>query len=210
MAPWQRCSGGGAGGECIGCNSLGGGRTRARKGWSTAALTACARIVQILCPPHPGVTMAINAHLFLKIAGADAKGESTQKDDGGIECHNVSFGVSNPIDWSTGAASGRREYQAISIQKRVDKLTPLLYKALTTNQTVEGKIKFWRPPADGGAVDEQFFTVEFKYGRVESISDSSGSDHPAESVTFAYRAITITYDSKAAKGVTHSDDWSKA
>ncbi len=154
--------------------------------------------------------MAINAHLYLKIAGADAKGESTQQGDGGIELYSVSFGVSNPIDWGTGAASGRRDYSPISVTKRVDKLTPLLYKALCTNQTVEGKIKFWRPPVDGGAVDEQFFTLEFKYGRVESISDSASSDHPSETVSFAYRAITITYDSKAAKGVTHSDDWSKA
>jgi type VI secretion system secreted protein Hcp len=154
--------------------------------------------------------MAINAHLSLKINNADVKGESTQLSDGSIECHSFAIGVSNPIDWSTGAASGRREYSAIVITKRIDRASPLIWKALCTNQIVEGKFKFFRPPVDGGAVDEQFYTVEFKNGRIESVSQSIASDHPAENISFAYRTITITYDSKAAKGVTHTDDWSKS
>jgi type VI secretion system Hcp family effector len=154
--------------------------------------------------------MAENAHLTLKIAGAEAKGSSTQVTDGSIECYSVSFGVTNPIDWATGSASGRREYSAIAITKRTDKVSPLLMKALTGNQVVEGSIKFFRPPHDGSDKSEPYYTIEFKFGRIESFQMSSGGgDIPMESVTFAYRQITHTYDSKDAKGVTFTDDWSK-
>jgi type VI secretion system secreted protein Hcp len=79
-------------------------------------------------------------------------------------------------------------------------------KALVQNQLVEGTIKFFRPPADGKAVSEHFYTIEFKSGRVESVQQSGSSDVPMESVTFAYRAITCTF---VKGGVTHADDWSK-
>lgn len=154
--------------------------------------------------------MAMNPHLTLKIAGNAAKGDSTQLADGSVELYSVAFGVSQAMDTSTGAPAGRREYSSLVVSKRVDKLTPLLFQALTTNQTVEGTVKFWRAPVDGSAVDEQFFTLDFKVGRIESITVGGGTDHPSESLSFVFRAITITYDSKGAKGVTHSDDWSKA
>lgn len=151
--------------------------------------------------------MAESPHLSLKIAGAKTDGESTQLADGQIECYSFSFGISNPIDWATGAASGRREYSSIAISKRVDKASPLLMKALVTNQIVEGVFKFFRPPADGKAASEHFYTIEIKHGRVESVSQSGGMDVPTESVTFAYRSITCTF---VKGGVTHADDWSKS
>ena len=151
--------------------------------------------------------MAENPHLSLKIAGAKTDGESTQFTDGQIECHSFGFGISNPIDWATGAASGRRQYTSIAISKRIDKASPLLMKALVTNQIIDGVFKFFRPPADGKAVSEHFYTIEIKHGRVESVNQSGGSDLPIETVTFAYRAITCTF---VKGGVTHADDWSKA
>jgi type VI secretion system secreted protein Hcp len=155
--------------------------------------------------------MAENAHLYLKINNADVKGDSTQVADGSIEISSISWAVSTPIDWATGAASGRRDYAAISITKRIDKATPLIFKAITTNQIVEGKIKFFRPHPTGDATTENYYTLEFKAGRIESISQSvGGGDIPMESIGFAFRAFTMTYDTKGATGITATDDWQKA
>jgi type VI secretion system secreted protein Hcp len=149
--------------------------------------------------------MAENPHLKLTIGSTAVKGQSTQRHDDTIECYSVSFGVSNPIDWATGAASGRRQYSSINISKRIDKASPLLLKALVTNQEVKGTFKFYRPTIKGDAVTENFYTIEFEHGRVESVQQSGAGDVPMESVSFAYRKITVTITDG---GVTHTDDWS--
>jgi type VI secretion system secreted protein Hcp len=144
-------------------------------------------------------------HLKLSIGGSPVSGVSTQFTDGSIECLSFSWGVTNPIDWATGSASGRAQYQAIAISKRVDKTSPLLHKALCTNQAVEGTFKFFHPPADAKDKTDNFYTVEFKFGRVEAISFTSGSnDIPMETVTFAYRAVTLTF---VKGGISSADDW---
>lgn len=151
--------------------------------------------------------MAENPHLSLKIGGAKADGESTQYTDGQIECQSFGFGISVPIDSATGAAAGRRQYSPITLVKRIDKASPLLMKALVTNQIIDGVFKFFRPPADGKSASEHFYTIEIKHGRVESVAQNGGSDVPTETVAFGFRAITCTF---VKGGVTHSDDWSKA
>src|SRR4051812_32017750 len=124
--------------------------------------------------------MAENPHLKLTIGGTAVKGQSTQRHDDTIECYGFSFGVSNPIDLATGAASGRRQYSSINITKRIDKASPLLLKALVTNQVVKGTFKFFRPTVKGDAATEHFYTVEFDHGRVESVQQSGAGDVPME------------------------------
>jgi type VI secretion system secreted protein Hcp len=154
--------------------------------------------------------MADNAHLTLKINGTAVAGESTSLSDGSIELHSVSWGVSCAVDWQLGSYTGRREYSAVSATKRICKATPLLFKALTTNQIVEGTIKFFRPTAAGDAVSENYYTLDFKAGRIESISQGvGGSEVPTETIGFAFRSFTMTYDTKGAKGITAGDDWQK-
>jgi type VI secretion system secreted protein Hcp len=154
--------------------------------------------------------MAENAHLYLKINGTAVAGDSTSLSDGSIELQSVSWGVHAPIDWQLGSYTGRREYSAVSASKRIDKASPLMFKALTTNQIVEGTIKFFRPTAAGDAVSENFYTLDFKAGRIESISQGAGgSDIPTETIAFAFRSFTMTYDTKGAKGITNQDDWQK-
>jgi type VI secretion system secreted protein Hcp len=156
--------------------------------------------------------MPENPHLTLKIDGKKADGDSRELEDGSIECSSVAFGVSCPHDWSTGSSAGKRQWSEISITKRPDKLSPLLHKALTNNTVVDGTLKFWRSPKDGGSVHENYYTVEFGTGRVASISfggSGGGADSTVESVSFVFRTISIKYDSKDAKGILFTDDHSE-
>src|SRR5512143_3066747 len=111
--------------------------------------------------------MAETVHLYLKANGKDIKGESTQESLGrkdSIECVAYDQGVSTAREAATNMMTGRRQYQPLRIVKRIDKASPLLMKALTGNEKIDGVFKFFRPNPAGDGTTEQFYTVEVKEG----------------------------------------------
>jgi len=161
--------------------------------------------------------MAETVHLYLKANGTDIKGESTQVSLGreeSIECVYYEQGVITAREAGSGLATGRRQYQPLLIRKRIDKSTPLLMKALTENQVIEATFKFFRPNPTGDGTTEQFYSVNFKQGRVNSIKQYvpdtivpvSTNDPALEELTFVFHTIGWTYTNG---GVTHEDSWSQ-
>lgn len=159
--------------------------------------------------------MAETVHLYLKANGSDIKGESTQTSlgrEGSIECVYYEQEVITAREAGSGLATGRRQYPPMLIRKRIDKSTPLLMKALTENQVVEGTLKFFRPNPTGDGTTEQFYTVAFKQGRISSIKHvvpntivpATSTEPPLEEVTFVFHTINWTYTNG---GVTHEDSW---
>lgn len=159
--------------------------------------------------------MAETVHLYLKAAGADIQGESTQRSMGrenSIECLYFESSVLTAREAGSGMATGRRQYQPIIIRKRIDKSTPLLAKALVENQVIEGVFKFFRPNPTGDGTTEQFFTISIKQGRVASFKmvspdsfDPALSNRPElEEVGFVFHTINWTF---TQGGVTHEDTW---
>lgn len=159
--------------------------------------------------------MAETVHLKLKANGSDIQGESTQTSLGRentIECISYEQEMKTAREAGTNMVTGRRIYQPLKIVKRIDKSTPLLKKALTDNQKIEGTFLFFRPNPAGDGTTEQFYTVEFAKGNVASIRDiipttinaNSAGEPPMEEVTFVFKTITWTY---ANGGVTHTDEW---
>ncbi len=159
--------------------------------------------------------MAETVHLYLKANGKDVKGDSTQESLGrkdSIECVSYEQGVQTAREAGTGMMTGRRQYQPLKILKRIDKASPLLYKALTQNENIEGTFKFFRPNPTGDGTTEQFFTVAIKEGNVAAIRevvnntlDKALVDYPPmEEVTFVFRTINWTYTNG---GVQHEDQW---
>ena len=66
--------------------------------------------------------MAETVHLFLKANGKDIKGESLQKSlgrEGSIECLEFSESVRTAREAGSGMATGRRQYEPITIRKRI-------------------------------------------------------------------------------------------
>ena len=161
--------------------------------------------------------MAEAAHLYLKANGTDIKGESTTTSLGradSIEILEYESAVITAREAGSGMATGRRQYEPLRIVKRIDKASPLLLKALTTNQVVEGTVKFFRPNPTGDGTTEQFYTVAFKKGRIASqnqklpntIVPATSTEPPLEEVTFVFHTISWTFTNG---GVTHEDTWSE-
>jgi type VI secretion system secreted protein Hcp len=161
--------------------------------------------------------MAETVHLYLKANGTDIKGESTQISLGreeSIECVYYEQGVITAREAGSSLATGRRQYQPLLIRKRIDKSTPLLMKALTENQVIEATFKFFRPNPTGDGTTEQFYSVNFKQGRINSIKQfvpdtivpATSTDPALEELTFVFHTIGWTYTNG---GVTHEDSWSQ-
>lgn len=161
--------------------------------------------------------MAQTVHLKLMINGNDIMGESTiESMDRAetIECNSFEWGVEAPHEKSTGRRTGHRQHKQVVITKRIDKSTPLLFKALTANETVDSaEFMFFRPSPVGDGSEEKFMTTLIERGRISNIKQESkdnimseGKNSPPmwEEVSFVFERITITYEEG---GITHTDTW---
>ena len=160
--------------------------------------------------------MAENVFLFLKLAGQDIHGESSQTSLGrenSIECFQFTAQGKIGRDPGTGQATGRRQYDPIVIVKRIDKSSPLLAKGFAQNQAATGIFKFFRPNPAGDGTTQQFFTIEFKDGRIASLKDYVidtldpvvTTRPPLEEVSFVFSRISWTITDG---GVTFEDSLS--
>lgn len=157
------------------------------------------------------------ALLRLTLNGKDVAGDVTGTPDrtGAIEVLYYQSDVKSPRDLATGQASGRRQYQPVIIRKRIDKASPLLARALATNQIGDATIQFYRQAAGHGVGgQEQFFTVQFQGISFASIQHLLPDTHksagevstpPIEELTFTFQKITWTF---VDGGITATDDWS--
>ena len=106
----------------------------------------------------------------------------------------VSHEIVSPRDLATGQSSGKRQHKPLTIRKEIDKSTPLLYKAVTTNEVLSSvTLTYFK----GGS---PVMTVKLTNANIASLSQSGGT----ESLSFTYQKITWTW---IDGGITHSDDW---
>ncbi len=161
--------------------------------------------------------MAETVHLFLKANGSDIQGDSTQHSLGrenSIECLFYEFAVKTAREAGSGMATGRRQYEPIVIRKRVDKATPLIFKAMVENAKIEGVFKFFRPNPNGDGTTEQFYTVKIKDGRLAShhvfnpdtIVPATSTQPTMEEVSFVFHSIMMTI---TEGGIEHEDTWNQ-
>lgn len=159
--------------------------------------------------------MAETVHLTLNANGTKIDGDSTQTSLGRentIECLSFIDSVRTAREKSSGMATGRATFEPMRFTKRIDQSSPLLAKALTDNEVVDGEFRFFRPAPAGDGTTEQFFTVKFEGGRLSAITRTSpdtidpGSAlaPPLEEVAIVFRKIIWTYE---PKGVEHECDW---
>ena len=103
--------------------------------------------------------------------------------------------VTSPRDPASGLATGKRQHKPLTITKEIDKATPLLMRAIYTNQTLP-VVQVSLNGADGKVVA----TVKLTNAQV--------SDHlqqgSTETVSFTYQKITWTW---VDGGITAEDDW---
>ncbi len=145
-------------------------------------------------------------HMVLTINDKVVKGDSTEVSSGDIQLYSLQWGVSNPVDTSTGAQSSHASWSDLTITKRIDKSSPEIVKAMCTNLPVKVEIKIYKPPVDGGSKDVLVYTLVCDFGRISSYSTGSagGGGWPEESVSIAFRKVSYTVGT-----VSHIEDWQK-
>lgn len=85
-------------------------------------------------------------------------------------------------------------HQALTIQKPVDKSTPLLSKAITENESLTCEFEYYRTNSFG--INELYYKVKLIKARVSSIhidvphNITNSAGQPEESVSFTYESIT--------------------
>jgi type VI secretion system secreted protein Hcp len=138
----------------------------------------------------------------LVIDGSDVLGESpvTSLDrEGTIDCYGFDHHIHTPYDRQTGRLTGRRVHDTVSVIKRSDRTSVLLYKALANNEPVTAELMFFRPAPDGSGAEQRYLTILLEEAYIAAIR-SAFPNH--ERVSIRYRWITWTYE---PEGITHRD-----
>jgi type VI secretion system secreted protein Hcp len=125
---------------------------------------------------------------FLKLDGV--KGESTDKaHKGEIDISSFSIGAGGGQHASGGGGgAGKVTFSSFTITKRIDKASPLLFKAAATGQHYKEAVVSFARKAGGKQTDY----LEYKMSQVliSSIQDGSSQSHvPTEQISFNFAKI---------------------
>lgn len=143
----------------------------------------------------------ISVYMFLQIDGNTIEGESAV----------ASLGRENsiPIDSfnqeMARQSGGTIEHKNIIITKFIDKASPLLFKALSNNETVDSaEFKFFGQTLSGSGAEEHFYTIKIESGNIESMITftDSGKPYYFEEISISFQDITWTDE---ISGATHKD-----
>ncbi|MHC8314058.1 Hcp family type VI secretion system effector [Pseudomonas sp. LB3P31] len=157
--------------------------------------------------------MATPIHLWLRIdEQTKIDGSVDVKDrEGSIEVLAHDHKISIATDDNTGKLKGTRVHGPIVFTKEIDASSPLIYKAVTTGQTIKfAEFKWYRTNDDG--VETEYYRVELEgvkivkvAGKMYDVKDPSKEKHNhLEEIEFRYEKITWTYVEGTLK---HSDSW---
>ena len=161
--------------------------------------------------------MAMSVSLVLNANGSQIEGDSTIHSldrENAIECLYFSDDVETAREASTGMATGDRTYKPIEILKRIDRASPLLFKALVDNEVIDGVFRFFRPSPEGDGTTQHFYTIEIWEGRVarikrvspNTIDPAKANEPPLERVSFVFGKIRHCHEDG---GQEHEDHWSQ-
>lgn len=140
--------------------------------------------------------------IFLRLDGI--KGESTKNGAvDQIEVFSFSNGASNPssVSFGTGSGAGKVDLSSISLQKQLDKSSPLLFLACCKGTHIATGTMIVRE-ATGGDTTQTYFQYDMKEVFIDSISwgGAAGGGKPSESLSVSFKSLQITYWPQKADG----------
>lgn len=104
-----------------------------------------------------------------------------------IEVNSFSWGVSTPRDSASGQATGKRQYQPVIIRKRIDKASPLLFRAIDTGKNFKTATLIV-----SGSDGQVPFTLVLTNVMISSFQQQGDSGTPPmESVSFTFQKIEM-------------------
>jgi len=176
------------------------------------ALCWIAGTVALLLQPQ-SLVAGENVLLLLKGRSGDVKGEGPKGYESAIECFAYEQAAGAPVQPGSaagGPASGKLQYQPITIRKRIDRTTPQIARLLAEGDQVEATFRFFRKAPNGMMAN--FYTVEIKGGRVVARKDVVASTVDAatakvpeyEEVSFSF--TTIKWRWEEAPKIETADD----
>ena len=139
------------------------------------------------------------ADIFAKIG--DIKGESLDakhKDE--VEVLSWSWGASRAAGATagSGAAAGKASFNDFVITHRIDKASPLLFKACATGEHIKEATITVRKP--GSKAQQEYLIVRMSDVVVDNV-DQSGSDAgSAETVSLVFAKVEYEYKPQKADG----------
>jgi len=140
------------------------------------------------------------ADMLLQIEGVDGESQIEGK-SGWIDIHSYSLGASNPSSVSTGSGSGagKVSVSSLSIQKTVDKSTPVLFlKCCTGKHFAKAKLVV----REAGDTPLEYIVFGFEQVYVDSVSwgGAAGGGKPSESLSLSFAKLTMEYYPQKADG----------
>jgi len=193
-------------------------KTRKVRTGSLALLVLCGLMVYTFTAtggytekPKPALrlpTTSIGPWLWLSIEGNFIEGESTTPSferENTIECCGLKHAVAG---LQASAKPVGVTHSPVTIVKRVDKASPLLYKALCENERVDyAEFRFFRPTSTGG--EEHYLTILLEEAAIVDIKKTVHMDGiimqdlDLQYVSFTFRRITWKYETT---GVEYTHD----
>jgi type VI secretion system secreted protein Hcp len=152
----------------------------------------------------------LNPFAELTLNGAKLEGDVSLTTTGGVDVskdHIELFSLDWGSLWDTSQRQPRRQLLPVVFTKRIDRTTPLLYRALTEQATVAGEIKLFDTNPEDGSTRYRFrLTLEdARIVKVESSLPNTfdfGAFGLRETVEIAPRTITYT---DVVNGVTFTE-----
>ncbi len=158
--------------------------------------------------------MALNA--FMKVKGQKQgiiKGSVSQKGrEGSIMIIAASHEIVSPRDPASGLPTGKRQHKPFIVTKEVDRSSPLLYQALSTNENLpECLIQFWQPTQPTGQ-ERQHYSIKLINANIASIDFRMLNNKDPDLMRYAeYEEIAFTYQNIqwlwVDGGIMAGDDW---
>jgi type VI secretion system secreted protein Hcp len=162
------------------------------------------------------VTMALSA--YLRLTGQSQgpiEGPVTQKGrEDTIEVFGWNHELISPRDPVSGHATGKTQHSEITIIKAIDKTTPVLLRALVTNELITSwSLECWRSTMTG--VQELYYRIELGDAAISRIASAqlnnqhpeNANIEPREHVSFVYQKIIWTW---LDGGVMAEDSWASS
>jgi type VI secretion system secreted protein Hcp len=140
--------------------------------------------------------------IFLKLEGIT--GESEKKSaEGWIEIFSFSNGASNPssVAFGTGSGAGKVDISSLSLQKQLDKSSPVLFQNCCQGSHIKTGNMIVRE-ATGDDTTQVYYQYDMTEVFVDSISwgGAAGGGKPSESLSLSAKSLTITYWPQGSDG----------
>ena len=160
---------------------------------------ACTAVALLMLPLVPGAGEA-HAQMTMTLQAAG-------RDDGvSAIVESYEHAITIPEEAIAARAAGRRVHAPFTVRKRVDRATPLLYRAMTASETIPS-VRI-RVPTSRGRGGEPV-NITLTNARIVAIHSGSRPEEAIahEEISFRYEQIAWA---SADGSIQHTDDWTDA